>query len=114
MPSRFIGLTRQAPAPDDSAIFHGGLQIESLMSGAANPKGPIKLLLLPVIEGAQIYSNPDLSKYTAYLGRTLTPHVHDYYAENSFGLLTDISVSVLGRTFPPLSRGLSSFRERIW
>jgi hypothetical protein len=98
---------------DDPAIFHGGLHVESLMNGHADPKGPIKILILPVIEGAQTYSDPDLVKYTNYLGRTLTPHVHDYYVENSFGILTDISVNVFGNDVTPVAGPIKLPRQHI-
>jgi hypothetical protein len=95
----------------DSAEFHGHLN--SLMEGHANPKGPIKALVFPVIEGAQSFLDSDTSKFDAYLNRTMTPNVVDYYIENSFNQLRDISFHYFARDVGPIGSPLKLPRNHL-
>jgi hypothetical protein len=92
------------PIVYDTATFYGGLQIESLMTSRVSPTGPIRILILPVIEGAQTFSDPDVSHFAAYINRVAAPKVVDFYTENSFGALHDISFHVFGSDVGPLGK----------
>lgn len=98
--------------PPHSAVFFG-LHTESLIGGHAPPNGPIKTLLLPVIEKAQSYTSADISTWAAYLDRTMVPAVVDYYRENSFGQLTDITFQTFGRDVGPAGGPLVLPRDHM-
>ena len=84
----------------ESATFYG-VHIESLLGGHAPTKGPIKALLFPIIEKSQIFSSGDISNWAEYLDRTMVPAVLDYYTENSFGQLHDVTFQTFGRDVGP-------------
>ena len=101
------------PIVFDTATFYGGLQIESLMTGHASATGPIRVLILPVIEGAQIFSDQDASHFAAYINRVAAPQIVDFYIENSFGALHDISFHVFGSDVGPLGKPIQLPRSHV-
>lgn len=100
-------LTLAAKISPEVATFIGanGLQTYSLMAGSAPPTGPLNILVLPIIEGNQIWSstnNAGIAPWAAFLDRTLVPVVESYYNENSYGMLTNISFKYFGRDVGPV------------
>ena len=96
----------------ESKTFYGS---ETHVMSYGQPTAPtkIKALILPVIEGDQTYSSPDLAGFTAYMKRTVGPRVRDYYDENSFGQLTDVTVDVFGGNAGPIGGPLKLPRPKV-
>lgn len=105
-------LQRPIFAPIESKTFYGS---ETHVMSYGQPTTPtkIKALILPVIEGDQTYSSPDLAGFTAYMKRTVGPRVRDYYDENSFGQLTDVTVDVFGGNAGPSGGPLKLPRPKV-
>jgi hypothetical protein len=98
--------------PDEGVVFTG-THVMSLMDGHAPGNGPIKILVLPIIEKTQTYSDPDVSRFAGYLRRTMVPVVRDYYNENSFGQLSSIDFSIFGDDAGPKGPPLALPRDHL-
>lgn len=85
----------------------------ALIDGHAPTTGRLDVLVLPVIEGDQVFASANLDGFAAYLQRTAAPLVRDYYAENSFGRLGDIRFSVFGASLGPKGGPLRLPRARL-
>ncbi|MFI8773220.1 hypothetical protein ACIGKQ_13785 [Gordonia sp. NPDC062954] len=95
-----------------SKVFYG--RANYVMSyGQPTTPTKIKALLLPVIEGDQTYSSPNLDGFAAFISRTVTPLVRDYYDENSYGQLKDVSIDVFGAGVGPTGGPLRLPRHRV-
>ena len=90
-------LDRFPLSPQESKTFIGQ-QTYPMSLGLGKTITHIKALLLPVIEATQWFSSPNLSGFGAYIKRTMLPVIKDYYAENSFGILSkdNLSVKIFG------------------
>lgn len=86
-------LTLYPLLPTESKTFIGQ-QVYALSHGRQPSPTAIKALLLPVIEKDQSYTSPDLSGFTAFMKRTMEPVAQNYYDENSFGILKDVTIDV--------------------
>ena len=96
----------------DSKTFYGG-QTQVLSYGQPTTPTKVKALLLPVVEGDQTFSSPDMTGFAAYVQRTVAPRVRDYYVENSFGQLSDITVDVFGGNAGPVAGPLKLPRAKV-
>lgn len=93
-------------------VFYG--RATHVMSyGQPTTPTKVKALLLPVIEGNQTFSSPNLNGFGAFIGRTVTPRVRDYYDENSFGKLTDVTLDVFGAGVGPTGGPLRLPRPQV-
>lgn len=90
-----------------------GQKTYALSHGQQPSPNEIKALLLPVIEGDQSFTSPNLSGFSAYMKRVMLPEVKDYYRENSFGVLKDVNVSVFGADVGPAGGPLKLPRPKL-
>ncbi len=79
--------------PEETKTFIGQRARSHGQSGAPTS---ISAVLLPVIETGQVFSTPNLSGFGAFIRRTMEAEVRDYYHENSFGSLNDVTIKVFG------------------
>lgn len=86
--------------PQESKTFVGQ-QTYALSHGQAASPTSVKAVIFPVIEGSQSYTSANLAGFGAFVQRTVTPLVKDYYDENSFGALKDVSIDVFGVSVGP-------------
>ncbi|MEP6714209.1 MAG: hypothetical protein ABJC09_01465 [Terriglobia bacterium] len=111
------GLQQYAVQPQDSKTFIGqppGAPVYYTMSyGQGGAPTSINAVVLPVIEKDQKFSSPDLSGFGAFLHRTVEATVRDYYQENSFGILKDVSVKVFGLDVGPVGGPLILPRNKL-
>lgn len=97
--------------PLESKTFIG--QKTYLMShGTQTPKF-INALMLPVMEGDQTFSSPNLNGFGQFMKDTVLKTMQDYYVENSFGALTDIKLGVFGYDVEPIGGPLKLPRAKI-
>jgi hypothetical protein len=82
--------------PLDSKVFIGQPTMHTMSHGQKPVPTNFKVLILPVMEGAQTFSSPNLAGFGAFIDRTAGPLLRDFYIENSFGALKDLSVKVFG------------------
>ena len=73
-----------------------GQPMHVMKGGRAPAVGKLRILVLPVVEPGQSFTDADLPKLNAYMKRTAFSHVREYYDENSFGQLKDIVFEMFG------------------
>ena len=73
-----------------------GQQVYALSYGQQPRPNEVKGLLIPVIEGDQTFYGPDLAGFERFMKRAMLPVIKDYYHENSYGIVTDVSVALFG------------------
>jgi hypothetical protein len=98
---------------EQSKTFYGMKTLSHTTGHKLTPSGPVRTIVLPVIEGDQIFSSPNIGGFAAFLNRTLLPVLRDYYIENSFGLLKDFPFSVFGAGVGPGGGPLKLPRAKI-
>ena len=106
-----VALERFVLQPLDSKIFVG--QTLYPMSLGIGAPTSINAVLLPVIEGDQSFSSADLSGFGAFVHRAMETVVRDYYQENSFNLLKDVSIKIFGIDIGPTGCPLKLPRKKI-
>lgn len=81
-----------------------GQQTYALSHDKNRPKLPLRTLVLPVIEGDQVYSSPNLSQFAAFMNRTMVPYAREYHVENSFGAMkaSDFEFTIFASAGVPL------------
>jgi hypothetical protein len=111
------GLQKYLVQPQDSKTFIGqppGAPVYYTMSyGQGGAPASINAVVLPVIEGDQLFSSPDISGFGAFLHRTVEATVRDYHQENSFGILKDVSVKIFGVDVGPVGGPLKLPRHKL-
>ena len=90
----------EAPAIDP-ALLAGprtfeGRPMQVLSGGRAPATGRLRVLIMPILDPGQAFTDADLPKLSRYLKRAGFDRVREYYDENSFGQLTDITFDVFG------------------
>jgi type II secretory pathway pseudopilin PulG len=105
-------LERYVIEPLESKTFYGQ-QTHVLSYGQPTTPTKIRAVVLPVIEGAQTFSSPNLAGFTAYVQRAVAPTVRNYYMENSFSALTDVTVDVFGGNVGPAGGPLKLPRGKV-
>ena len=73
-----------------------GQQTYAMSYGQPESPKEIKALLLPIVEGGQTFWSPNLNGLGGFVNNRIVPHVRDFYDENSFGALKDVSIKVFG------------------
>ncbi|MBP0633339.1 hypothetical protein [Cupriavidus sp. AcVe19-1a] len=99
--SRRSDLDKYLIRPEESKVFVGQPTMYTMSHGQKPLPSSFKVLILPVMEGKQAFSSPNLSGFGAFINRTSGPLLRDYYIENSFGGLKDLSVKVFGAGVGP-------------
>jgi hypothetical protein len=101
--------------PVESKTFIGqkGQKLYAMSYGQSGAPTSIKAVLLPVVEGDQVYSGADLSGFAAFMHRTVEAAVRDYYNENSFGLLDTVTIQVFGVDVGPSGGPLKLPRKKL-
>ncbi len=107
-----IDLGRYLLQPEVSKTFIGQ-KFYTMSYGQAGAPTSINAVLLPIIEGDQVYSSPDLSGFAAFVHRAMEPVVRDYYQENSFGILKDVNIKVFGTDVGPVGVPLKLPRNKL-
>jgi len=84
--------------PGSEAMTFVGMPapMQTLMGGKTPTVGKLSILVLPVLEPAQTFTDADLPKLSAYLRRVAFDNVRPYYKENSFGRLEDLVFEMFG------------------
>jgi hypothetical protein len=98
--TRRIDLTLPPPIALNGKTFIGQ-QTYPLSYG--QPRSPTSLhgVLFPIIERGQSFLSPDLSSFGAFVNRVTIPQIKDFYNENSFGVLKDLTMAVFGVNVGP-------------
>lgn len=86
-----------------------GQQVYPLSYGQQPRPNEVKGLLIPIIEGDQTFFGPDLAGFDRFMKRAMLPVIKNYYNENSFGVLTDVSIALFG-VDPALAPGCGPVR----
>jgi hypothetical protein len=73
-----------------------GQPMTVLKGGRAPAVGKLRILVLPILDPGQSFTDGDLPKFNNYMKRTAFSHVREYYDENSFGQLKDITFDLFG------------------
>ena len=98
--------------PLESATFIGQ-KTYALSYGQRPAPSKLGVLVLPVIEGSQTFSSPNLDGFGAFVRRRMGPMLKDFYDENSFGAMNEVSVSVFGAGVGPRAGPLKLPRARL-
>lgn len=101
------------PRPTLESKTFIGQKLYPLSHGGYEAPKSIRALLLPVIENDQSYTSPNLAGLGAYVNRSLVKLVKEYHDENSFGMLTDISIAVFGASVGPAGTPLKLPRKKL-
>jgi hypothetical protein len=98
--TRRIDLTLPPPIALGGKTFIGQ-QTYPLSYG--QPRSPTTLhgVLIPIIERGQSFLSPDLTSFSAFVSRVTIPQIKDFYNENSFGVLKDLTMGVFGVNVGP-------------
>lgn len=90
-----------------------GQKFYTMSYGQGGVPTSINAVLLPVVEGDQSYSSPNLVGFAAFMHRVMEPTVRDFYQENSFGKLKDVNIKVFGVDVGPVGLPLQLPRKKL-